>query len=564
MEKQVLKLLVIEDDRQDFILLKGFLNQSQRSSYVITHTQHFKEAIDLMLVEEFDLILLDYFLDGHTGIDLLKHAKIVGLDTPVVVLTGNSNAELDDTLMQLGAADYIPKDEISAGLLERSIRHAVERKQVERQIAEMLKRDPLTGLGNRMLFEEHTKLAIARAERNNTQFAIFFMDLDRFNSVNNSLGHHVGDLLLTVVGYRLLNSVRKSDVVARIGGDEFTLLLENVQDTDCVATLAEKVLKEVMLPAQLGAISLDVSASMGIAMYPKHGTDVTTLMQKADMALYECKKNPLEQYIFFTDALQQKLKHTISLEKAIRLGIQNNEFELYYQPQINLKTGKLSGVEALIRWPQEDGTMRMPDEFIPAANQMGLIVPLGEWVIDNVCQQLVKWLAHESCPVVSFNVSPRQLQAPSFKPYLLAAVKRYNIPAGMLEMELTEDAFIDTGVANACLLQEIRHAGIRISIDDFGTGYSSMRYLKSMPINSIKIDRSFVSGSPGQHLSDPTITQAIIFLSKGLSLDVVAEGIETQEQWDDLVDYGCHTGQGYFLNRPMRVQELERVFFQPS
>lgn len=564
MEKQVLKLLVIEDDSQDFILLKSFLNKSQRSSYVITHTQHFQEAVDMMLTEEFDLILLDYFLDGHTGIDLLKHAKIVGLDTPVVVLTGSSNAQLDDTLMQLGAADFIPKDEISVGLLERSIRHAVDRKQVERQIAEMLKRDPLTGLGNRMLFEEHTKLALARAERNNTQLAIFFMDLDRFNSVNNSLGHHVGDLLLTVVGYRLLHSVRKSDVVARIGGDEFTLLLENVQSIDCVAELAEKVLKDVMQPAQLGAISLDVSASMGIALYPKHGTDVTTLMQKADMALYECKKNSLEQYTFFTDALQQKLKHTISLEKAIRLGIQNNEFELYYQPQINLKTGKLSGVEALIRWPQKDGTMRMPDEFIPAANQMGLIVPLGEWIIDNVCQQLVTWLAHESCPIVSFNVSPRQLQATSFKPYLLAAVKRYNIPAGMLEMELTEDAFIDTDVANACLLQEIRHAGIRISIDDFGTGYSSMRYLKSMPVNSIKIDRSFVSGSPGLHLSDPTITQAIIFLSKGLSLEVVAEGIETQEQWDDLVDYGCHTGQGYFLNRPMRVQELERVFFQAS
>lgn len=564
MEKQVLKLLVIEDDSQDFILLKSFLNKSQRSSYVITHTQHFQEAVDMMLTEEFDLILLDYFLDGHTGIDLLKHAKIVGLDTPVVVLTGSSNAQLDDTLMQLGAADFIPKDEISVGLLERSIRHAVDRKQVERQIAEMLKRDPLTGLGNRMLFEEHTKLALARAERNNTQLAIFFMDLDRFNSVNNSLGHHVGDLLLTVVGYRLLHSVRKSDVVARIGGDEFTLLLENVQSIDCVAELAEKVLKDVMQPAQLGAISLDVSASMGIALYPKHGTDVTTLMQKADMALYECKKNSLEQYTFFTDALQQKLKHTISLEKAIRLGIQNNEFELYYQPQINLKTGKLSGVEALIRWPQKDGTMRMPDEFIPAANQMGLIVPLGEWIIDNVCQQLVTWLAHESCPIVSFNVSPRQLQATSFKPYLLAAVKRYNIPAGMLEMELTEDAFIDTDVANACLLQEIRHAGIRISIDDFGTGYSSMRYLKSMPVNSIKIDRSFVSGSPGLHLSDPTITQAIIFLSKGLSLEVVAEGIETQEQWDDLVDYGCHTGQGYFLNRPMRVQELEHVFFQAS
>ncbi|SBS24676.1 Phytochrome-like protein cph2 [Marinomonas spartinae] len=561
MKRQVLKLLVIEDDPQDFILLKECLNKSQRSFYEITHTQHFDEALDLLLSQQYDLVLLDYFLGGHTGIDLLKHTKKVGLDTPVIVLTGHSNIELDDALMRQGAADFIPKDEMSAGLLERGIRHAVERKQVERQIAEMLKRDPLTGLGNRILFEEHIKLAIAKAERNKSQFAVIFIDLDRFNGVNNTLGHHIGDLLLTLIGYRLLNVVDNNDVVARIGGDEFTLLLENVQDDDSVIIAVEKVLSEVMQPAMLGTVTLDVSASVGVAMYPKHGTDGTTLMQKADMALYECKKKTFERCAFYTDELQQKLKRAITLEKEIRLGLQNNEFELYYQPKLDLRTGKLVGAEALIRWPQADGSMRMPNEFIPAANKMGLIVPLGEWVIDRVCQQLHFWLGHEACPVIAFNVSPKQLKSPGFKSSLLEAVKRYNIPPDRLEIELTEDAFIDTSAVNMSLLEDIRQEGIRISIDDFGTGYSSMRYLKAMPINSIKIDRGFVSGGHGEHLSDPTITQAIIFLSKGLSLEVIAEGIETQEQWDELVDYGCTIGQGFFLHRPMPAQDLSRLFF---
>ena len=564
MKRQVLKLLVIEDDPQDFILLKECLNKSQRSSYEITHTQQFDEAIDLLFTQQYDLVLLDYFLGGHTGIDLLKHTKKVGLDTPVIVMTGHSNIELDDALMQQGAADFIPKDEISAGLLERSIRHAVERKQVERQIAEMLKRDPLTGLGSRILFEEHIKLVIAKAERNKSQFAVIFIDLDRFNEVNNTLGHHIGDLLLTLVGYRLLSVVHNNDVVARIGGDEFTLLLENIQDDDSVIIAVENVLSEVMQPAMLGTVSLDVSASGGVAMYPKHGSDGTTLMQKADMALYECKKNPFERYAFYTDELQLKLKQAITLEKEIRLGIQNNEFELYYQPQLDLRTGKLLGVEALIRWPQADGSIRMPNEFIPAANKMGLIVPLGEWVIDHVCQQLHLWLSHDACPVIALNVSPRQLKSPSFKSYLLEAVKRYNLPPDMLEIELTEDAFIDISAVNMSLLEDIRQTGIRISIDDFGTGYSSMRYLKAMPINSIKIDRGFVSGGHGKDLSDPTITQAIIFLSKGLSLEVIAEGIETQEQLDALVGYGCTIGQGFFLHRPMCAQELNRLFFSAS
>ncbi|MBJ7551123.1 GGDEF domain-containing response regulator [Marinomonas ostreistagni] len=557
MEKANLSVLVIEDDLEDYILLRTYLSRATRSHFELTHVQHFQEAVKCLVEHQFDVILADYFLDGHTATDLFKHVKLIGVDTPIVVLTGMAATELDDVLMQLGASDFIPKDELTTALLERSIRHAIERKRAEQQISQLIKRDPLTGLGNRLIFEEHAELAIARAKRNKSRLAVAFLDLDRFKNVNDTLGHHVGDLLLTLVGKRIQDAIRASDFVARIGGDEFTLLLDNVQDVESLNAIANKVLSEVTRHAILDCKHLEVSASMGIALYPDQGETVSELMRKADMALYESKKQEGScHHMVFSDSLQARLQKETRVENGLQQALANDEFVLYYQPIVSLDTHRIKGVEALIRWRQPDGKLLLPGEFIEEVNRVGLIGALGEWVLEAACKQLRAWLDMRVELTMSINISPRHLRQTGFDELVINTVRRYQIPEGYLMLELTEEVFVDSGISSLYVLNEIRRVGVRIAIDDFGTGYSSMRYLKSLPIDRIKIDRCFVSGSGDEQLSDPMITQAIGFLAEGLGLDLVAEGIETAEQAAALSAQGCHNGQGFLFAKPQSSEHL--------
>jgi len=566
MEKASLSILVIEDDLEDYILLRTYLSRATRSQFELSHAQSFQDAMKYLVEQSFDIILADYFLDGHTATDLFKHVKLIGIDTPIVVLTGMAATELDDVLMQLGASDFIPKDELTTALLERSIRHAIERKRAEQQISQLIKRDPLTGLGNRLIFEEHAELAIARAKRNKSRLAVAFLDLDRFKNVNDTLGHHVGDLLLTLVGKRIQDAIRASDFVARIGGDEFTLLLDNVQDVDSLNAIANKVLAEVTRHAVLDCKHLEVSASMGIALYPDQGDSVSELMRKADMALYESKKQEGScHHMVFSDSLQARLQKETRVENGLHQALANNEFELHYQPIVELGTQRVQGVEALIRWRQADGKLLLPGEFIEEVNRVGLIGDLGEWVLEAACKQLRAWLDNDIDLAMSINVSPRHLRQAGFDELVIEAVKRYQIPEGHLMLELTEEVFVDSGISSLYVLNEVRKVGVRIAIDDFGTGYSSMRYLKSLPIDRIKIDRCFVSGGGGAHLSDPMITQAIGFLAEGLDLELVAEGIETPEQVAALKAQGCQKGQGFLFAKPLPNSVLlEFLNKQPS
>ena len=556
MDKNTLSVLVVEDDWEDYLLVRTYLHRAVQSQFDLKHVVTLEEALQALVEQEFDIVLADYFLQGNTAMDLLKHLKLTGLDVPVVVLTGGDASDLDDTLMQLGASDFIPKDEVTTGLLERSIRHAIERKRSEQQISLLIKRDPLTGLGNRMIFEEHTELAIARAKRYKNQLAIAFLDLDRFKNVNDTLGHHVGDLLLTLIGSRIQAATRKSDVVARIGGDEFTLMLDNVSDIQSLDTVAEKILAEVMRPAQLDGKLLDVSASMGIAIYPDHGLTVSELMRKADMALYECKTRGAAHHLVFTDCLQARLQKEIRVENGLHRALNNNEFELHYQPVINMQDGSLLGVEALIRWCLPDGTIVMPNDFIQEATRVGLTAELGEWVVEAACQQLRCWLDQGLTLSMSVNISPHHLRYIGFDQMILDTVNKYQIPPSLLILELTEEVFVDSGVASFDTLNALRNVGIKIAIDDFGTGYSSLRYLKTLPIDRIKIDRCFVSEDNLEALSDPLITQAIIYLCQGLGLDLVAEGVESEEQANCLQQQGCMTGQGFLYARPMTADAL--------
>lgn len=551
MDKRSLSILVIEDDYEDYILLRTYLAHAVRTQFELTHVAHFDEAAKILVEQQFDAILCDYFLDGHTATDLFKHVKLIGVETPIVVLTGVAESELDDVLMQLGASDFIPKDELTTALLERSIRHAIERKRAEQQISQLIKRDPLTGLGNRLIFEEHAELAIARAKRNKTRLAIAFLDLDRFKNVNDTLGHHVGDMLLTLVGKRIQETIRGSDFVARVGGDEFTLLLDEVQDVESLDGIASKVLAQVSRHAVIDCKHLEVSASMGIALYPEQGSTVSELMRKADMALYECKKQEsMRHFMVFSERLQARLHKETRVENGLHRALLNDEFELHYQPILSLDDDRIHGVEALIRWRLPEGGLLMPDDFIEEATRVGLIGALGVWVLEAACKQLRLWLDQGIQLSMSVNVSPRHLRQAGFEEIVKEVVQKYQIPAGCLMLELTEEVFVDSGITSLYALTEIRKAGVGVAIDDFGTGYSSMRYLKSLPIDRIKIDRCFVSAHSDDSLSDPMITQAIVFLSEGLGLDLVAEGIETQTQALELKRQGCHKGQGYLFSKP--------------
>lgn len=562
MNKALIRALVVEDDPADFLLVKQSLLKSQRNRYQIRHILEFDEAIEALYGDDYDLILLDYFLGSHSGLELLQQAKKSQLNKPIIVMTSNNSPELDDMLMKEGAADFIPKDELSSALLDRSIRHAIERKEAELEIAELVRRDPLTGPGNRHIFEEHMELAIARAARTQSILAVIFLDLDRFKDINDSLGHHVGDLLLTLVGDRLRRSVRKSDFVARIGGDEFTALLDNIEKVEDVTHIVKKISRELCRPAPVSNTTLDITVSMGVAIYPDHGNLAMELMQKADMALYESKAQGAGSYHFFTDRLQARLMHGVETEKELRVALRRQEFELYYQPQIELKSGAICGLKALIRWNHSGGQVVSPAQFIPVAVRCGLIVPIGQWVIEAACKQLLAWQKIGFTIPVSVNVSPRQLKFQGFLNQLLQCVKQYRIPPGRLELELTEEALVENGLNQTNTLDTIRKMGIRIAIDDFGTGYSSMRFLREFPLDRIKIDKSFVSEPGITGLREPAITHSILSLARGLNLSVVAEGVETNEQKQQLQSQGCTICQGFLYYPPLSLEELQTVLQQ--
>lgn len=557
MNKAPIKTLVIEDDPADFLLLQQSLSKSERNHYQIRHIRDFDEATEALYGNDFDLVLLDYFLGHHSGLELLKQAQQSQMTKPIIVMTGANSLELDDMLMKEGAADFIPKDELSTSLLDRSIRHAIERKEAEKEIAELVRRDPLTGLGNRYIFEEHMELAIARGKRQHSRLAVLFLDIDRFKDINDSLGHHVGDLLLTLVGERLRRSVRKSDFVARIGGDEFTVLLDNIDNIEDVAYIVDKIANELQRPAPVSNTTLDISVSIGIALFPDNGDVAVELMQKADMALYEAKAHGTGNRHFFTNRLQAQLIEGLEIEKELRQALRTDAFELHYQPQVDLETGAIVGLEALIRWNKPNGDRVSPGLFIPVAVRSGLIVPIGQWVIEAACQQLQRWKQMGIHIPVSVNVSPRQLKYQGFQDQVLDCIKRHKVKPGMLELELTEDALVDTGFSQADTLVSLQQAGILIAIDDFGTGFSSMRYLRDLPLDRIKIDKSFVSDTGVDDLKEPAITRSIISLAQGLNLDVVAEGVETEQQAQQLQRQGCRIGQGFYYHKPLSVDALE-------
>ena len=409
--------------------------------------------------------------------------------------------------------------------------------------------DGLTGLPNRTLFLDRIQHTLLSAERDGGRVAVLMLDLDRFKEVNDTLGHHAGDILLRELASRLQNMLRATDTVARIGGDEFGLILPDQLDPSDVVALLGKIKRALDPPVIVGDLPLSIEASIGVAMYPDHGFDVESLLRHADVAMYMAKGEG-KDYTFYDTAIDRSSPVRLMLVSELRQAIDREELVLYYQPKAVLEGGSVCGVEALIRWQHPVRGLVPPDEFIPTAQETGLIKPLTRYVIDHALKQIVAWQEQGLAVSVSVNLATRNLIDTSFPDEVAALLDKWRVEPSLLEFEITESTVLDDPFRTKIVLERLNKMGIRISIDDFGTGYSSLAYLKDLPVSEIKIDRSFVMNMH-KNDDDRVIVQSTIDLGRNLGLDVVAEGVETRAAWDHLKKMGCGIAQGYFFGRPM-------------
>ncbi len=461
-----------------------------------------------------------------------------------------------------------------------SAQDITERKEAERRLQQLAHFDPLTGLPNRRLFHESLQAAVSMADREGWRVFVFFLDLDHFKNINVCLGHLIGDELLRQVGQRLLGCLRMRDTVARLGGDEFGIILLTPGDPQVAVRIADKILDALNLPFELEGHTVNSTASIGITVYPTDTTDLATLVRYADLAMYEAKKGGRNDSHFYTDAMNLRAREKLELEVALRRALMHDEFELHYQPKVSLRTGRWTGVEALLRWSRPEFGMVPPAEFIPVLEETGLIVAVGARVITAACQQLREWEREGLAPLpIAVNVSAQQVARKHLPMQPMPGVRRtgsdpdgaelwsataaclakHGVAPELLEFELTESTVMSDAEHSVEILQRLKDLGLRISVDDFGTGYSSLAYLRRFPVDAIKIDGSFVRDL-GSHDGGASIILAIIDMAHRLNLKVIAECVETAEQVEFLRKHGCDEVQGYFIARPLPAGELIRLW----
>jgi len=439
-----------------------------------------------------------------------------------------------------------------------------ERKRAEEVINFQIYHDLLTKLPNRALFRDRLDQAISQTKRNKSRFAVMFLDMDRFKMVNDSLGHLAGDQLLQMVAARLHSCLRDSDTLARVGGDEFNLLVPDIAGREDAAMIAGKIMERLKEPVVLEGYEVFVSFSIGIAIYPEDGRTIDVLIKNADMAMYHIKGRGKNGYEFFSDNMKVVFHQQLTLENGIRKALEEKQFELFFQPQVDVCSGRVCGMEALIRWNHPERGLVLPDDFVPFSEETGQIIDIGKWVLGSACRELGRWhKAGFNDVIMAVNISAVQLEQNDFEQITLDTLSRYEIPGDRLEIEITENVLMKDMDQTVNKFQRLAAQGVRVAVDDFGTGYSSLGYLHSLPLNTLKIDRSFISDIQSVR-DDNSIVTAIFAMAREFNLEVVAEGVENQEQVDYLRQLACHKAQGYILGHPLSSQQAMELLKQQA
>jgi diguanylate cyclase (GGDEF)-like protein len=547
------RILLVDDDDVDRDIVRRALHNAELP-FELEEARDGKTAIESFAHSRFDYVILDYHLPDRTGADVFRAiSQSSSAKAAVIFLTSEDNEEVAYAVMEAGAVDYLNKNDLAPGMLRRSIRYARARQNFLLELAAIGRRDALTGLPNRSVFNDSLTNAIAQCGRSGTMVAALLLDLDNFKDVNDTLGHPAGDMLLNIVAERLRQSTRETDTVIRLGGDEFVIIAPNLRDEQGAIRLAEKILESMAQWATINQHQIHISTSIGIgiALAPHDGRAPDKVLKSADLALYKAKNEGRGRYCFYDKSMDAAAHIRSETEKDLRLALERGEFELYYQPKVMAENGAVLGVEALLRWHHPERGIVYPGSFIPMAERGRFILPIGEWVLRTAAAQMVAW-KEQGVPVgnCSVNLSPVQLADPKLIEKIDDAIGATGVDPSCMEVEITEGSLMHRINAVSEKLQQLRNRGISVSVDDFGTGYSSLNHLRQLPLDKLKVDRSFVTNIL-INTEDAEITNTIVSLGKSIGLDVIAEGVETLGQVNLLREFGCDQVQGYYYNRPL-------------
>jgi diguanylate cyclase (GGDEF)-like protein len=518
------------------------------------------DAVVRLHEEPFDVVLIDLDLPDSTGQDSVHRIQSSDPAIPIVVLSGNNDEDFAIEILNRGVQDYLVKWEGDGKNILRAIRFAIERKRAEDRLSFLAQYDPLTEIPNRRHFKDRLERASTRARRSHTKVGVLFLDLDKFKAVNDTLGHQAGDALLSMVVDRLKTCVRAGDLLARIGGDEFAVMLEDVEGPLALEAAAKNILKALQKPFQVGPRQVTTSASIGITIYPNDTNDPMALLNNADIAMYKAKEDGRDNFKFFTQTMHEEIMKYHQLETDLGKALARDEFSLVYQPQIGLADNKVHGLEALLRWNHPERGLVQPAEFIPVAEESGHIVPIGLWVLERACRQIKEWQAAGAPTLrVAVNVAPANFEQPDFHRQVEATLGRYGVNPDLIEIEVTEGTLMRNTDDVQAALRKLKLTGVRLSVDDFGTGHSCLNYLRQFPIDVLKIDRSFVLDL-GHNEHGTAICGLVLSIARSLDLEVVAEGVENATQLAYLRKHNCEYVQGQYFSMPVSPEDLIAIF----